>query len=313
MQSLYDPKIQTVASLSGGRSSSYMAIHYPADVNLFAVVLTEQVEAAPQDKGLFRECQNRIPGFIASREVDQTLKNMLWLEQETGKEIKWVCAYESQDKASFSSEDGWHPKPLTFDRLIKAKKAIPNQSQRWCTEQLKYVAIYWHVFLHVLSEPNGMCFMNIGYRADEAYRAVNMQDCKMHVHRRPSYGLIKNKDGSIPRRRANSLVHHEWRIPFFPMIEAGVDHNEVLSYWRSRPEVLWPAESNCDMCFFKSSQVVAEQYKRYPERIAWAIQKEESTGATFRNGTSIQQILDTATGELFASANYKSFPCSCTD
>ena len=32
--------MKTVNSLSGGKTSSYMAVHYPADYNVFALVTT---------------------------------------------------------------------------------------------------------------------------------------------------------------------------------------------------------------------------------------------------------------------------------
>lgn len=77
--------MKTVTSVSGGKTSAMMAVEYPTDHYIFAVVLTDQIEVAPKDKGLLRECQDRIPHFKASRELDQALINVLRLEQLIGK------------------------------------------------------------------------------------------------------------------------------------------------------------------------------------------------------------------------------------
>lgn len=100
--------MQTVTSLSGGKTSSMMALQFPTDHYIFAVVLTDQPEAAPKDSGLLRECQSRIPHFRASRELDLTLSNILDLEQLIGKPIDWVAA------------------PFTFDELVKQSTDYPR-------------------------------------------------------------------------------------------------------------------------------------------------------------------------------------------
>lgn len=85
-----------------------MAVEFPTDHYVFSVVLTDQVEIAPTDKGVLREIQDRIPGFKASRELDQTLLNVLKLEQLIGKKIDWVAA------------------PFTFDELIHQTTNYPG-------------------------------------------------------------------------------------------------------------------------------------------------------------------------------------------
>ena len=98
--------MKTITSISGGKTSSMMAVEFPTDH--YAVVLTDQIEVAPSDKGLLREIQDRIPGFKASRELDQTLINVLKLEQLIGNRIDWVAA------------------PFTFDELIHQTTDYPQ-------------------------------------------------------------------------------------------------------------------------------------------------------------------------------------------
>ena len=45
----------TVNSISGGATSAYMAVHYPADHNIFCLVCADQPDIAPKDPGLRRE------------------------------------------------------------------------------------------------------------------------------------------------------------------------------------------------------------------------------------------------------------------
>jgi hypothetical protein len=46
-------KLTTVNSISGGKSSCYMALHYPADVNLFAVVCIDEPKCRPKDAAIY--------------------------------------------------------------------------------------------------------------------------------------------------------------------------------------------------------------------------------------------------------------------
>jgi len=41
--------MKIINSLSGGKTSSYMAIHYPADVNIFACVCIDDQNCMPKD------------------------------------------------------------------------------------------------------------------------------------------------------------------------------------------------------------------------------------------------------------------------
>ena len=38
------------------------------------------------------------------------------------------------------------------------------------------------------------------------------------------------------------------------------------------------AEGNCDGCFMKSSDALGEMFRRYPERMAWWVEKEATLG-----------------------------------
>jgi mRNA-degrading endonuclease toxin of MazEF toxin-antitoxin module len=52
--------MKTITSISGGKASSMMAVEFPTDHYVFSVVLTDQIEAVPKDKGLLREIRREL-------------------------------------------------------------------------------------------------------------------------------------------------------------------------------------------------------------------------------------------------------------
>ena len=81
--------MKTVNSVSGGKTSSYLAKHYPADYNLFSLVRIEDVRCTPKDKKIVQLVSDKIGmEFIATAKSDKTLKVVLDLEQVIGTEIK---------------------------------------------------------------------------------------------------------------------------------------------------------------------------------------------------------------------------------
>jgi len=83
--------MKTINSLSGGKTSSYMAVHYPADYNIFALVTIQDVKCKPKDAPLINYVSDKIgKEFIATAEDDKTLTVLRDLEQMLGKEIIWV-------------------------------------------------------------------------------------------------------------------------------------------------------------------------------------------------------------------------------
>ncbi len=85
--------MKTINSLSGGKTSSYMAFHYPADYNIFSLVRIEDVNCKPKDKSLIKYVSDKIGmDFIATAESDLTLKSVIDLEQLIGKDE--ICLFE---------------------------------------------------------------------------------------------------------------------------------------------------------------------------------------------------------------------------
>lgn len=280
--------MKAVTSVSGGKSSAYMALKYPADHYVFAVVLTDHVPSAPKDKGLLRECQNRIPHFVASHEADLTLVNMLRLEQELGKEIKWVAAEHTLDKFIFgtTNEPGYRV----------GKMMLPNSTKRFCTIRSKLFPLFWHCFLHLYDE--NPLLMNIGFRWDEP-RRVEDYNCDQDKFKYPSSCSLANK------RYSHKSVH--WRIADFPLYRDRITNDDVVRFWRNKGWT-FPEISNCRFCFHHRDVQQQRQAQLEPENVRWWLEMESKANSTFGK-RPLAEILDQPLLNVFDD----SLPCHCTD
>lgn len=90
--------MQTVNSLSGGKTSSYIAVHYPADYEVFALCCIDSHNAGAKiDKKIKQMVNDKLqkhcsmyPEFVATSEDPKVLIAMFDLEQKIGLEIVWV-------------------------------------------------------------------------------------------------------------------------------------------------------------------------------------------------------------------------------
>lgn len=292
--------MKSITSVSGGKSSAMMAVEFPTDHYIFAVVLTDQIDAQPKDKGLLRECQNRIPHFVASRELDLTLLNMLKLEQLIGKRIDWVAAEFTYDALIRQSTDqaGYR----------SGKTMLPNANKRFCTEQLKLVPMFWHCYLnHFDGEP---LLMNIGFRADEPKR-IEGWTCDKDKFDYPSScstGLSKDfKSSSLFMRERQKWEEIEWRITEFPLNQYKIDRLDVAKYWLDKG---WqfPSVSNCDFCFNHRGVEQQRQAELFPDRAQWWIDFEQESGKTFGDH-KLTNILTQPLLDVYGNTE----PCHCTD
>ena len=85
-------KIKTVNSLSGGKTSSFIAANYPADYNVFSLVTTSDKNCLFPDKKIRQLVSQKIEReFIGTLEDDKIIYTMLDLEQFIGSKIFTKC------------------------------------------------------------------------------------------------------------------------------------------------------------------------------------------------------------------------------
>lgn len=278
--------MQSVTSVSGGKTSAYMALHYPTDHYVFACVLTNHKGSISKDKALIQECQNRIPHFVASHENDQTLRVVLDLEQELGKQIKWVAS-------EFALED-FVQGVTDLPGYRSGKPRLFNSLTRFCTVQQKImpIAAYCHNFIDAVDP----VLMNLGFRYDEPKRVENW-NCKNDRYRMAL---------SCPLAGGNwKYKEFEWRISDFPLYRDRIMNADVKSFWQKKG---WnfPEVSNCRFCPFHSDFQLQLQAQQFPDNLDWWMQLEAQTGHTFGK----RPLADRINQPLL---NIFDSPCACTD
>jgi hypothetical protein len=244
--------MKTINSLSGGKTSSYMAKHYPADYNLFALVRIEDRRCTPKDKSIVKYVSDKIGmEFIATAESDLTLYVMRDLEQMIGSEIVWVT-------------------DVSFDELVKKRKALPNMMQRFCTTEMKMMPIADWWFKNI----NEKVEMQVGFRYDEKERADRFRtDIKIKVG--------KHSNGN------NKWQEFNWRVGKFPLIENKVTHLQVAQ-WAKTTNLIFPPDSNCVGCFWKPLQQLRKNWDLETEKMQWFSDQEKH--ATWKKEATYEQI-----------------------
>ena len=255
-----------VNSLSGGKTSSYIAANYPADYNVFALVRIEHEASKFPDKKIRQEVEDRIQApFIATAEDDMIIYTMLDLEQYIGKEITWVTG-------------------KTFDTIIqrKGKKYLPNVTQRFCTTEMKLNPIFdwWY---NNIKEP---IETRIGYRANEQRRAKKMYE------RLNQDGLLTHKIIVGKRGTRNKWEEIGWQKPAFPLIDDNIYKDQVEVFWKDK-SVRFAYMNNCIGCFHRNEVLLKLMSEKHPSKFDWFIKAENDTGynvRTFKNGVTYKQI-----------------------
>lgn len=253
-------------SLSGGKTSSYLAVHYPADLELFALVCVDDHNAGKDlPRWLVREVNDRLqkyspqwPEFKATTEDVRTITAILDLEQIIGREIIFLRGM------------GW-------EQMMKERKAVPNRQRRFCTSVMKMQPIFEYCYLHTELPVE----MRVGFRYDEQERAERFSKT-MKYATRCEY-----------RPKSQRWVHRweeiEWRVGSFPLIEDRVFHFQLANYW-SALGVEFPEDSNCQNCFWKPEAQLRKNMETNPTVMKWAAVMEQIHGHTFRDEYSFLDI-----------------------
>jgi 3'-phosphoadenosine 5'-phosphosulfate sulfotransferase (PAPS reductase)/FAD synthetase len=220
----------TVISFSGGRTSAYM-LHRVMQSNdglpedaIVCFANTGKEEQATLD--FVHECETKWNAHI------------VWLEYRSDKPRFEVVTY---DTASRNGEP--------FEMLIEKKNYLPNMVARFCTQELKVLAI--DRYLKSIGLDEYITF--VGVRADE------------------------------PRRVAKIRTQGD---KFCPLADDGITEKIVWDFWNKNefdlklPKV--SGASNCDLCFLKGAGIIGGLISEKPERAVWWAKMEEKIGATFR-------------------------------
>lgn len=258
--------MKTVNSLSGGKTSSYIAVNYPADYNVFSLVRTTDKNCLFPDSKIRQEVSDRLGvDFIGTLEEDTIIYTMLDLEQFIGSKIDWVTG-----------------KP--FDEIIdrNGKKYLPNATQRFCTTEMKMKPIFdWW-----LKEISEVVEMRIGFRANEQSRAKTM------LSKTNDKGYLTFKTIIGKRKTQNKWKEIEWQKPSFPLIKDNIYKDTIENFWNDKP-VRFAYMNNCVGCFHRNEVLLKLMSDKHPNKFQWFIDAEKGKGynvRTFKMNTTYEQI-----------------------
>ena len=258
--------MKTLNSLSCGKTSSYIAAHYPADYDVFSLVRIEDANCKFPDEKIRKEVEDRIQApFIGTAEDNTIIYTMLDLEQYIGRPITWVTG-------------------KTFDEITtrKEKVYLPNKVQRFCTVEMKIEPMfYW--WAENIGEP---VETRIGFRANEMRRAKNM------LERCNEDGLTEFKATfeKHPSGR-NKWENVPYQKPAFPLIEAGLFKDTIEEYWKDKP-VRFAWMNNCVGCFHKNPMLLKKMWEKHPDKLEWFAKRERESvnGATWRSDITYDEV-----------------------
>ena len=257
----------TVNSLSGGKTSSFIAANYPANFNVFALVRTNDKNCLFPDSKIRQLISDKINAeFIGTLEQNEIIYTILDLEQYLGTQINWVTG-------------------KTFDEIINrnGKKYLPNVTQRFCTTELKLLPIFkW--WLNNFNDP---VEMRIGFRANEMKRAKNM----LEKTDQNGYLLFKDIIGQHKNGK-NKWQNIPWQKPKFPLIENRIFKDQIENFWNDKP-VRFAYLNNCVGCFHRNEILLKYMSEKEPQKFQWFIDQEINNGynkRTFKNGITYEKI-----------------------
>ena len=266
--------MKTVNSISGGKTSAYIAAHYPADYNVFALVRTNDKNCMFPDAKIRQEVSDKLgTEFIGTLEDDTIIYTILDLEQYIGRRIDWVTG-------------------KTFDKTIittkKGTKYLPNKVARYCTTELKTIPILkWQY--EKIKKP---VIMRFGYRANENKRAVRMLD------KTNDNGFIVVKATFSKKKGRNVWGYYEYCKPEFPLINNNVYKDTIEKYWQDKP-VRFAYMNNCVGCWWRSPLLLKKMSNKYPNKMKWFAEQETSK-SKWRSDVSYKDIISWETQtELF--------------
>lgn len=271
-----------VNSISGGKTSSYIAKNYPADYDIFSVVCLDDYRCAPKDKSIIQYANAKLEHlysiygeFIATAEDDMTLKAVIDLEQYIGREIKWV-------------------RGRSFDSIIDDKNytRLPSKMVRYCTIHMKLKPIFDWCFYNIEEQIQ----MRIGFRFDEydrMERFFNDSD--------PTYFKIPISC-SLKGKRMQKHQLFKWRKCHFPLIKDIVTKEHINKYWEQngyiggtlfeeRRKIEFPIVSNCVGCFHKKPDTLCIMGAMHPEKMNWFAEQEAKGKGTWLDGLSYNDII----------------------
>ncbi len=266
--------MKTVNSISGGKTSSYLAKHFPADINIFSLVRIDDKDnlwMKGKDEKTRQIVSDKLgKEFIGTAEMDEIIYTILDLEQFLGTEITWVTG-------------------KSFEEVIKQNYGyLPNKMTRYCTVEMKLKPIFnW------LQENTELPVeMRIGFRPNEISRAET-------VMKRADENGIEHFNTIIGKRKTqNKWGLVPYRKVTFPLIENNIQKDIIYNYWNDK-NVRFAYRNNCVGCVNRQPLMISHMASKDLDKVKWFEKQETITGNRFLSDVSFKQILKFGTQSSF--------------
>lgn len=258
--------MKTVNSISGGKTSAYLAKHFPADINVFSLVRIEDPECKwmlGKDEKTRQIISDRLNcEFMGTAEMDDIIYTILDLEQFTGQEIKIITGE-------------------TFEKVIDIHAGyLPNQMARFCTSDMKIKPIFDYINSLNILPVN----MQIGFRPNELSRADHVKSRE----KEDGFEYMKTILETINGR--NKWTEIKYRKVQFPLIENNISKDTIYNYWLGKP-VRFAYRNNCVGCVNRQPLMISHMATKEKHKVEWFAKQEKRTGNRFLKGVTFDEIL----------------------
>ena len=266
--------MKTVNSISGGKTSAYIAKHFPADINIFSLVRIEDTDnlwMKGKDEQTRQLMSDRLgKEFIGTAEMDEIIYTILDLEQFIGQEIKMITGD-------------------TFEEVIKRNyNYLPNKMTRYCTVEMKLKPIF-----NYLKENTELPVeMRIGFRPNEIKRAEGVL-ARAEPNGIEYFDTIVGKAGT-----RNKWGKVPYRVCKFPLIDNNISKDTIYSYWQDKP-VRFAYRNNCVGCVNRQPLMISHMASKDLDKVKWFEKQEIKTGNRFLSDVSFTKILNFGTQSTF--------------
>jgi hypothetical protein len=258
--------MKTVNSISGGKTSSYIAANYPADFNIFALVRTNDKKCLFPDAKIRQIVSDKIGhDFIGTLEEDTIIYTILDLEQFIGKEIVWLS-------------DTTFDEVIASYKMANGKNYLPNQMTRYCTVDMKVKPIAQWCYENIELPLE----MRIGFRANEMSRAKTMIE-------RAVDGIESFKFKVGEKNGRNKWKELPYRKVEFPLIKDAIFKDKIEKYWEDKP-VRFAYRNNCVGCFHRNELMLKYMSEKASKQFDWFIEQEQKNNCTFKSGITYEKI-----------------------
>lgn len=193
------------------------------------------------------------------REMPETLDFVQECSERWQVPIVWLEYTRRDNKVGFDvvSHNSASRNGEPLEALFRSKNYLPNVMQRFCTQETKVRTIK----RYLVKECGWKRWTNaVGIRADEV-------------------------------RRVKASTDNRW-ANWFPLNDAGVSVDDVMSFWSAQPFDLNVKKGggNCDGCFLKSEATLAMMWREHPKRMQWWADMEAEIGSSFHKSRTYKEL-----------------------